>query len=220
MSRQLWQELRLNELNQMVGNAEAVATLRGVTSGFILISGPMGCGKTTAALAHSAFLTGVRIAECESRYVPEQCRFVSHCHATDLEVDNLLWRDDFGFYKPGIRIIDEAQDLTLKRQQSKLKAVPFSGDLCLILCTTNPEKLDPALRDRCTKVRLGPLSAKEVRTLVERACHHREIPFSESIVAALNRAECFRPRQILNVVDDLSHGKPLPQAVVDNFSAP
>jgi DNA polymerase III delta prime subunit len=216
MSTQLWQEMRLASLDQMIGNTTALVELKGISSGFILIEGPMGCGKTSAALAYAAAQTGVRIRESESRYIAAQHRYVAHCHATDLEIDLLTWRDPMGFWTPGIRIIDEAQELTQKRQQSKLKSIPLQGDLCLILCTTNPEKLDQSLRDRCQKVRLGPLNPKEVRTLVERACQHRSIHYSDEIVRQLNLAECFRPRQILNTIDDLSRGKPLLQAVGDN----
>ena len=47
MQQQLWQQMRINSLDDLVGNQEALATLRGVQSGFVLIHGPMGTGKTS-----------------------------------------------------------------------------------------------------------------------------------------------------------------------------
>ncbi len=110
-------------------------------------------------------------------------------------------------------IIDEARVLTDVRQQSRLKTMPSRAELTLIFCTTNPGRLDPALHDRCAKIRLGSLSAREVPLLVKRACQLRDVPYSNEIVQALNRAECLRPRAILNAVDALARGKCIVQAV-------
>lgn len=51
-------------------------------------------------------------------------------------------------------IVDEAQCLTNLRQQSRLNSLPARAEPTLVFCTTNPEKLDPALFDRCVKIRL------------------------------------------------------------------
>jgi len=50
--------------------------------------------------------------------------------------------------------------------------------------------------------------------MVERACRLREMKYDPAIVPALNRGGIFRPRAVLNVVDSLSRGVPLAQAVV------
>ena len=63
MNLQLWQQMKLGSLDDMVGNQEALAELREVQNGFVLISGTMGCGKTSTALAFANQRMGVQIDE-------------------------------------------------------------------------------------------------------------------------------------------------------------
>jgi hypothetical protein len=70
------------------------------------------------------------------------------------------------------------------------------------------------LVDRCTHVRLGPLSLRELKPMVERACALKEIPYNAAILPALNKGRVFRPRAILNVVEAVARGIPVEQAMV------
>ena len=115
---------------------------------------------------------------------------------------------------PTIIIVDEAQELTAKRQQSRLKTIPPREDLTLILCTQDAASLEASIRDRCVKIRLGAVSARELPELVKRACEVVGIPFDPAIVMAMNRAEVFRPRAVYNVVEAIARGKSIAQAVV------
>ena len=211
--QQLWQQMRVGSIDDMVGNTEALAELRGITSGFVLIEGQMGCGKTSTALAFAHERTGIKIEEhqaksCLGRY------HVSHIHASAFDLDDATQRKMF-FYTstPTLIIVDEAQEMTQKRQQSKLKTIPPRTDLTLVFCTTDPQMIEASIRDRCAKVRLGPLSARELPVLVKRACEARGVPYSTALVQAMNRSECFRPRAIFNAVDALARGKSIEQAV-------
>ena len=120
----------------------------------------------------------------------------------------------FYWNTPTLLLVDEAHELTMKRQQSKLKTIPNRPDLTLVLITSEPDQIEASIRDRCAKIRLGPLTTREIKPLVERACQFRGIPYSADIVQAINRAGTFRPRAILNIVDSISRGVPVEQAVV------
>ena len=50
--------------------------------------------------------------------------------------------------------------------------------------------------------------------MVERACTIRGIPFDVTLLQAMNKAQVFRPRAILNVVDSVARGVPVETAVV------
>ena len=197
----------------MIGNAEALAELRAVDSGFVLIHGPIGCGKTSLALAYVAEKSGIRIEEGERR-VRLGSHYVAHVHANDFEIGEAEKRHLF-FHKttPTWLIVDEAQLLTEKKQQSRLKTIPYRHELTIILCTQDATALEPSIRDRCIKIRLGPLAAREVPLLVRRACEAVGIEHQSEIVQALNRAACFRPRAILNAVEAVARGKSIAQAV-------
>jgi DNA polymerase III delta prime subunit len=137
--QQLWQQMRIGTIDEMVGNGEALSELKAVSSGFVLIHGPMGCGKTSTALAFAHARTGIKVEEhqtksCLGKY------YVSHVHASAFDLDDATQRKMF-FYTatPALIIVDEAQEMTQKRQQSKLKTIPPRADLTLVFCTTDPQ---------------------------------------------------------------------------------
>lgn len=210
---QLWQIMKLETTDQLVGNADALAELRGFQSGFLLFHGPMGCGKTSLALAMCRARTGIQIEEGQTKHEMGHA-FAQHIHATDFDLGQATEPKWFFYTRDQVFIIvDEAQCLTNLRQQSRLKTLPARPDLTLCFCTTNPEKLDAALYDRCVKIRVGPLSAREVPVLVKRACATRGIPFDAEIVKSLNRGGIFRPRAIISAVDAVAAGKSITEAV-------
>jgi len=211
---QLWQHARIASLDDLIGHADAIKELRQVQSGFVLISGGIGCGKTSVALAFAEERSGLRLEEhkfvgCLGR------RIVGHMHASDFEIADVEnAREWFFSYTPTIIIVDEAQELTSKRQQSRLKTIPPRPELTLILVTQDPMSLEASIRDRCVKINLGGVSARELPALVQRGCTLAGIPYDVEIVKALNRAEIYRPRAVLNVIEAISHGKSITQAVV------
>jgi DNA polymerase III delta prime subunit len=212
MNGQLWQQMP--SLEEMVGNAEALCALRAIQSGFVLIEGPIGCGKTSTALAWAKERTGVALEENQTLCAPGKY-FVQHVHAHKFEVDDAATRKVFFYWDtPTLIICDEAQELQLKRQQTRLKTIPTRPNFLLVLVTSNPEQIEASIRDRCARIRLGPLSTRELKPLVERACRFRGIPCEPAMLQALNRAGIFRPRAILNVVDSVARGVPVEAAVV------
>ncbi len=208
--QQLWQAMKLPTISDMVGNQDALAELKATPSGMICLYGPMGCGKTSLALALCKERTGVTIEENQTVYHPGRSGYVSHVHGLDFDIaEDCKLRWFFYVSDPSFIIVDEAQVLTDVRQQSRLKTLPARPNLTIVFCTTNPEKLDPALFDRCVKIRLGPLPAREVPVLVKKACAARGIPFDAEIVKALNRSGIYRPRAIISAVDAVAAGKSL-----------
>jgi replication-associated recombination protein RarA len=210
---QLWQEMKIASTDDMVGNADALAELKATPSGFICIHGPMGTGKTSLALALCKERTGLKIEENQTRHHMGDA-YASHVHAIDFDLGEATKPKFFFYmrYKVFI-IVDEAQCLTSIRQQTRLKTLPARPDLTLCFCTTNPEKLDAALFDRCVKIRLGGLSARDLPALVKKACAARGIPFDAEIVKALNRGGIFRPRAIISAVDAVAAGKSITESV-------
>jgi ATPase family associated with various cellular activities (AAA) len=207
MGAQLWQQARIKSLDEFVGHTEAVRELRQVRSGFILIEGGIGCGKTSLALAYVHERSGRRIEEHQL----DACLgsfYVQHLHANDFEIADAE-KAKFFFTRstPTWLVIDEAQELTAKRQQSRLKTIPLRPDLTLILVTQEPEALEASVRDRCVKIHLGGVAARELPALVKRGCEIVGIPFDAEIVRACNRAEIFRPRAVLNIIEAVARGK-------------
>lgn len=204
---QLWQRARINSLDEFVGHADAVRELRQVRSGFILIEGGIGCGKTSLALAYVAERSGRRIEEHERQACLGEY-YVQHMHANDFEIsDAEKAKYFFTRNTPTWLIVDEAQELTAKRQQSRLKTIPLRPELTLILVTQQPEALEASIKDRCVKIHLGGVAARELPALVKRGCEIVGIEYNAEIVKACNRAEIFRPRAVLNIIEAVVRGK-------------
>jgi DNA polymerase III delta prime subunit len=212
---QLWQSARIKTLDDFVGHADAIRELRQVQSGFVLISGGIGCGKTSVALAfaHERF-PDYKIEE-------HQCKgclgrgIAMHMHANDFDISDVEARRTFFHMDTRtLIIIDEAQELTAKKQQSRLKTIPMRPELILILVTQDPRSLEASIRDRCVKINLGPVAARELPQLVQRGCDIVGITYDPEIVKALNRGGIFRPRAVLNIIEAVSRGKSIAQALV------
>jgi len=210
---QLWMKMKLPTVDDMVGNQDALTELKAAPNGFICIHGPMGCGKTSLALALCHERTGIKIEEGQTVHRMGYA-YARHCHAIDFDLGDAISPKYFFYTKDTVFIVvDEAQCLTSIRQQTRLKTLPARPDLTLVFCTTNPEKLDAALFDRCIKIRVGPLSARDVPALVKKACEARGIPFDAEIVKALNRSGIYRPRAIISAVDAVAAGKSITESV-------
>jgi DNA polymerase III delta prime subunit len=215
---QAWQKQRFSQIDGMIGNTEALAELHKVDSGFVLISGAVGTGKTSLALAYIAEKSGRRIEE-HQRDICLGSYFCLHCHAADFEIgdaERAKWF--FTRSTPTWICVDEAQELQLKRQQSRLKCIPLRDNLTIMLCTQDASQIEKSIQDRCVKIRLGALSAREVPDLVRRTCASLGIPYDVEITKALNRAEIFRPRAIINACEAVSRGKTPAQAVIGQDS--
>lgn len=210
---QLWQEARLEKLDDMVGNTEALAALRAFQTGFLLLSGPIGTGKTSTAIAFVRERAGVQLEEGQTLCKPDSY-FVQHVHAVDFQVSTATdWKFWFHHHVQTFLIVDESQELR-KSQWSRLKSIAPRKSLTIIFCTSEPETIEPSLVDRCTHVRLKPLSLHELRPMVERACALKGIEYNPAILPALNKGRVFRPRAILNVVESVARGIPVEQAMV------
>jgi ATPase family associated with various cellular activities (AAA) len=208
-------------LDDLVGQQDALKLLRATEYGFVLIYGPMGCGKTTAALARAHELTGIWLTEdgvASAGYrTPD-----GKGHTVRRHIGQTLTKDDIRtwgtleIWPVRVRIIDEAQEIP-PRVLAHLKVLDYkSRERLIILCTTDPRTLDPAIVDRCVKVPLCPLGLDETKVLVERICAGRGMLFCDPRISeSINKAEITRPRQIITVLDDVARGLTLEKAILN-----
>ena len=185
---------------QLLGNYRIKENLisagqSGKFSHFYVISGPEGSGKRTLARLHSQALV------CKDADKP--CGKCTHCqkasrdnHPDIIYVDDpekktvpvdliRKAREDM-FVKPNeadrkVYIIPRGQDLAVPGQNALLKILeepPAYG--VFIILTTNPEKLLPTVRSRCTELAMSPLPQPLLLAEFQRAypnCHpniHRD----------------------------------------------
>lgn len=209
----LWKALRPQSIEDFVGYEDELKQLIGLREGAILFHGPVGCGKTTAALVLAGTILGKPVPIGGEAF-SETGVVALHKDAQDFKID---WLDRRLFYCDSqILILDEAQELT-KPMQSRMQVVIEKTEVGLLcLCTSKPSALNEALQSRCTnKVKLGPLAGEEREELAVRAWKARGQegqPPTELFTELDKFATETAPRALLNAVDLLCDGASPKQA--------
>ena len=162
--------------------------------GHILLTGEMGCGKTT--LAHLVAAETGDWLEVIARKVDER-GLMQHLW----EIPN----------RQGICFIDEAHRLSPSTQEGLLTLLeegfiqtkwgperfPW---LTLILATTERRKINKPLRSRCTDLRLADYTHDEMKQIVEGMARRAEVTLDDEMHDAFATAACGQPRAARHLV--------------------
>lgn len=162
---ELYRRYRPQKLKDVVGQESAVQTLQNMLTAkriphAILLSGGSGVGKTTIA----------RILKQELNCADWDFKEVNAANDGGIDfvryiVENMGLRPMNGDCR--IWLIDEAHALTKAAQGDFLKPLEDTPDhVYFFLATTNPEKLLPTIRTRCTEINLSPLSPTHLTKLL------------------------------------------------------
>lgn len=154
---------RPRKYRDLVGQDSSVAVLRGLMKqnkvpGFMLVVGPSGCGKTTIARLFNRYINcdkGTACGLCAScLHDPDNHPDVNELNAANERgIDEMRRLVQNSRFKPRYRIrmviLDEAHQLTPQAQQAFLKPLEDTPKSTMyVICTTDPEKLPPAMLTR------------------------------------------------------------------------
>jgi DNA polymerase III subunit gamma/tau len=183
----------------------------------LMFGGPKGCGKTSlarvvaCAVVCSSKRDGEPCGECESCQgvkLESAENFEEFDAATQGSVDHMraIVADlDYGNLsgKPSIYILDEAQRLTKQAQDALLKAVE-ERRLLVILCTTEPHKIQGPLRDRLTEFPISAPPADILLAHLQRVCVAENVKASDDSLRLIMQAQSNCPRTCLTALEILS----------------
>ena len=196
MGEPLHLKYRPKTFDEFIGNDETVEALISLLESdsppkAFLFYGPSGCGKTTLARIVAKELG------CKSFGIQEY-------NVADVRgIDTIREIIGIAQVKPLVGsgkafILDEVHKLTNDAQNALLKILEEPPSYCyFILCSTEPERLLPTIRNRCTSFKVSRLSFDEVKGLIEGVLRKEGKKISLKVLRRLIQSSEGSPRKAL-----------------------
>ena len=164
-----------------------------------LFSGPSGCGKTTIARIMRNKLdcgdqdfSEVNCADFRGIDMVRDIR--NRMNLAPINGDCRVW------------LIDEAHQLSSQAQNAFLKILEDTPrHVYFMLATTDPQKLIPTIRTRCSEFKVAPLGSSEASDLIASICKRETIEINEEVSEAIVNQSEGSPRKLLVLLDTIRH---------------
>ena len=181
---ELYRKHRPTAFKHLIGQPEAVAMLTrmckdGSLPHVLLLHGPSGTGKTTLARILKSKLA------CDDLDFAEINAAESRGIDTIREIKVRMGMSPVGG-PCRIYLLDESHKLSSDAMSALLKILEDTPrHVYFFLCTTDPDKLLPAIQTRCTKVGLRALNDAEVRQVIEAVLTAEGMTLSSRVITAV-----------------------------------
>ncbi len=203
----LYQKYRPRSLERIVGNEQVVHTLdsmlnKKVRPHAFLLYGPTGCGKTTIARiiakrlgSTAADTTEMDIGDFRGIDTVREMRKLSMYMPKESE--SKVWIMDEVH-----KLTNDAQNCTLKILEDPPKRVFF------VLCTTEPQKLIPTIKGRCSAFQVKPLDEDEMLQLLSRVVKREGEILEKEVYDLIIQNTNGHPRNALQVLEQVLNVSP------------
>lgn len=199
----LYQKYRPQSFDEMIGSESQIAALKKILAKSTkahayLFTGDPGCGKTTAARIAARELggEGMSIRELNSadnrgietaRDIIERTRYMP----ADGEAT--------------VFIIDEVHMATKEWQNAMLKTLEDTPEhVYFFLCTTNPEKLIPAIKSRCTELKFNAMKPDEILLLLRNVNNGEKFGLSKQMLIDIGATSKGSPRNAIVMLEKIA----------------
>ncbi len=227
----LYNDYRPSTFDEVIGQRAAVVMrnaieLNRVAHSYIL-SGTRGVGKTTIA---RLFARGINCTNAKgSGKLPcgqcASCRESQHPDIFEVDAGSKNTISDMQSmvrqmalmprYRRRVFIFDEAHALTKGAMTALLKTVEEpSSKTIVFLLTTDPQRIDAALRSRCTWLRLQNIDHRQLMKLIAKVANKEQIRISIEAIGQLATYANGSARDALSVLETVRNFSEIDQEVI------
>ena len=201
-ANELYKKYRPKKLETMIGQDTTVLMLNQMLKQnrlphTLLLIGPSGCGKTTLARILRRKLDcgklDFREVNCADFRGIEMVRDIrSHLQQAPIDGSCRVW------------LIDEAHKLSNDAQNAFLKMLEDTPNhVYFMLATTDPQKLLPTIRTRCTEAVVKRLSTSNMQKLIGRVCNKEKVKIPEEVIEEIIESSEGSPRKALVLLNQI-----------------
>ncbi len=204
----LYLKYRPKTLEGIHGNEELVSSLSGMLEDIekcphsLLFHGPTGCGKTTIGriIAKELGCKGSDLREMDT--------------ADFRGIDTIREVRKQSQYKPlegkvRVWIMDECHKLTGDAQNALLKILEDTPKhVYFILCTTDPQKLLPTIKGRCSQFQVKQLNDRQMMMLLREVVKAEDENLAKVVYEQIVQDSLGHPRNALQVLDQVLRTEP------------
>ncbi len=201
---------RPNDFSEMIGNKTIIKKIQTILKRkedyprAWMFTGPTGCGKTTLARIVSKYVG------CEPISTNQDFCEINASSMRGIDTAREIQRN-MAFMpmtkdsKCRVYLWEECHQVTKDAQNAMLRALEDTpGHVYFLLCTTDPQKLLPTIRNRCSTFEVKNLEQGQIIQLVNRVLEGEgEGGVGKDVVSAIAEAADGCPRQALVLLDQI-----------------
>lgn len=198
----LYQHHRPKTFGEMFGNEDTIESLtatllRDDRPHAILLHGGTGCGKTTLGriIASKIGCVGNDFREVDSadfRGIDTIRDIRKKIHFAPLEGTQRVW------------LLDEVHQMSKDAQSALLKALEDTPDhVTFILATTDPQKLIPTIKGRCSQFQVKPLEDKQMMKLLFSIVKKEKEKITKPVYKAIIESAEGHPRNAIQILQQV-----------------
>lgn len=215
----LYNKYRPTDFAQLSGNEDTLGPLQNMLSRqnpphAYLLYGPTGTGKTTTA----------RIIAAQLGSTKDNLREIDTADMRGIDTIRKIQQEmhykPFGTANARVWIMDEIQSMTSDAQNALLKVLEDPPTHAyFILCTTEPKKLKPTVKNRCSQFEFKPLTDGDMNKLLRRTARSEGATLTQEVRDQIVQDSVGLPRDALQILEKVLNTAPEQRAEVAKQAA-